>query len=74
MHRVHFRAEHQTVCHVRLIGDDCQEKACPLQSLKAGGSLRINPEVRQPPWGVAAPVTDVRNNDHPIPIEKHGWY
>ena len=74
VHRLHFRTGHQAVCHVGLVGHDCQEKPRALQPLQARGGFRINPEVGQAPRGVAAPVADFGNNDHPIPIEKYRRY
>src|SRR5262249_2866128 len=72
VHRVHFRVGDQAVSHVRLVGDYRQEKARLLQLLEAGRGVGIQPEILQPSRGEAAPVTEFRNNDYPIPIEKHG--
>src|SRR5262249_168719 len=57
---------------VRLVGDYRQEKARLLQLLEAGRGIGIQPEILQPSRGETAPVTEFRNNDYPIPIEKHG--
>src|SRR5499427_1828826 len=72
VHRVHFRVGDQAVSHVRLVGDYRQEKTRLLELLETGRGVGIQPEILQPPRGEAAPVTEFRNNDYPIPIEKHG--
>src|SRR5215468_8782433 len=72
VHRVHFRVGDQAVSHVGLVGDYRQEKTRLLQLLEAGRGVGIQPEILQPSRGEAAPVTEFRNNDDPIPIEKHG--
>src|SRR5262245_30876098 len=72
VHRVYFRVGDQAVSRVRLVGDYRQEKARLLQLLEAGRGIGIQPEILQPSRGETAPVTEFRNNDYPIPIEKHG--
>src|SRR5262249_31856802 len=49
-----------------------QHKPRLLQLLEASRGVGIQPEILQPSRGEAAPITEFRNNDYPIPIEKHG--
>src|SRR5262249_60837702 len=70
--RLPNRGGHKPVPHARLFGDYRQENPRLLQLLKTGRDVGIQPEILQPSRGEAAPVTEFRNNDYPIPIEKHG--
>jgi hypothetical protein len=72
VHCFHFGPQRQTVPHVRLVGNDRQKKACPLQPLQTAGGIRIKPEILEPPRGVATLIAELWNNDHPVPIEKNG--
>src|SRR5262245_39250863 len=72
VHRLDFRTGDQTVSHVRLIGDYRQKEPCLLQPSKTGRGLGIKPEVLEPPGGEASPVSEFRNDNDPIPIEKYG--
>jgi hypothetical protein len=73
VHRIHFRAGDQAVSHARLVGNYHQEKPGLFQPLETGRSVEVQPEILQSSWGEATPVAELRNNNHPIPIEKHGW-
>jgi hypothetical protein len=46
-------------------------KASPFQPVKTGRSLGIQPEILKPPRSEALAVTELWNDDDPIPIEKH---
>jgi hypothetical protein len=72
VHSVHFRPGDQAISHVRLVRDYRQDEARTLQPLQTGCGFGVKPEILQPLRGEAAPITEFRNDDHPIPIKKYG--
>ena len=43
-----------------------------MKPLQTGCGFGVKPEILQPLRGEAAPVTEFRNDDNPIPIKKYG--